>query len=160
MRLVALLVFWAISLAACERAAERAQPIQFSHKAHTEKGLPCTLCHETVEKATYASLPRIETCMMCHQGPITESPEEEKIRQYAENGTEIPWQQVNRLASHVYFSHRRHVILGNLDCAACHGNVKESSVPVTRPAVVFDMQACVDCHTKRQASLDCDDCHR
>ena len=91
---------------------------------------------------------------------ITESPEEEKIRQYAAKGMEIPWQRVYRVPSHVYFSHRRHVTLGGLDCAACHGDVKGSSVPVTRPAVVLDMKACMDCHQKRQASNDCDGCHR
>ena len=160
MRLAALLTLWVISLAACEQAVDKTQPIQFSHKLHTEKGLPCTMCHQSVETATFASLPRIDDCMTCHQGAITESPEEEKIRQYAAKGMEIPWQRVYQVPGHVYFSHRRHVTLGGLDCAACHGDVKGSSVPVTRPAVVLDMKACMDCHQKRQASNDCDDCHR
>ncbi len=160
MRLVCLVALGAILLAACDKAVEKKQPIQFNHKAHTEKGLPCALCHQSVEQATYASLPRTDDCMMCHRGTLTESPEEEKIRQYAEKGIEIPWQQVHRVASHVYFSHRRHVTLGGVDCAACHGDVKNSSVPVTRPAVALDMQTCLDCHAKRQVTVDCDACHR
>ena len=88
------------------------QPIQFSHKAHVEKGLPCDGCHQSVARAASAGIPTTETCMMCHQGAITDSPEEEKVRQYAEKGLQVPWQRVYEVPAHVYFSHRRHVSLG------------------------------------------------
>lgn len=161
MRLALLvLALGGILVAGCQRSAEVTQPIKFSHNAHTEKGIPCAACHQTVENGVFASLPRTDDCMMCHSGAITDNPEEEKVRQYAEKETEIPWKVVYRMPPHVYFSHRRHVTLGGVECASCHGDVQHSTLPVTKPAVSLKMQVCIDCHTVRNASTDCNACHR
>ena len=150
----------ALSLGACNRPAPVAQPIQFSHKAHVEKGLPCDGCHQFVEKASYAGMPTTETCMMCHQATITDNPEEEKVRQYAEKGLQIPWGRVYQVAGHVYFSHRRHVTLGHVECVQCHGNVGENAAPLTVAAVQISMDRCLNCHAQKDAAADCEACHR
>jgi hypothetical protein len=51
-RLLALLVA-ALLLHACNQAPAVVQPIQFSHKVHVDKGLPCDGCHQSVEKAAF-----------------------------------------------------------------------------------------------------------
>jgi hypothetical protein len=155
-----LLLAAGLLLAACARAQPVAQPIQFSHKAHVEKGLPCDGCHQSVEKAAFAGMPTTETCMMCHQGAITDSPEEEKVRQYAGKDVQIPWGRVYEVAGHVYFSHRRHVTLGRIECVQCHGNVGESATPLTVAAVPITMDRCVNCHLQNGAADDCNACHR
>jgi hypothetical protein len=147
-------------LCACDSAPSVTQPIQFSHKAHVEKGLPCDGCHQSVARAASAGIPTTETCMMCHQGTITDSPEEEKVRQYAAKGVQVPWQRVYRVPAHVYFSHRRHVSLGNIQCAQCHGDVADSVVPVTVVALPVQMDRCLDCHVQKGVTTDCDACHR
>ncbi|MFQ5815612.1 MAG: cytochrome c3 family protein, partial [Candidatus Hydrothermarchaeaceae archaeon] len=84
------------------------QPIAFPHLTHTEKiGLECKFCHRTVETETFATIPGVSTCIICHSTKITDNPEEEKIREYAKNGEEIPWVQLNKMPPYVYFSHRR-----------------------------------------------------
>jgi hypothetical protein len=147
-------------LAACEHAPPVVQPIQFSHKAHVEKGLPCDGCHQSVEKAAFAGMPSTETCMMCHQAAITDNPEEEKVRQYAAKGVPIPWGRVYEVPGHVYFSHRRHVTLGRVECDKCHGSVGDSAAPLTVAAIPIRMDRCVSCHAQDGASNDCNACHR
>lgn len=147
-------------LCACEKVAPIVQPIQFSHKAHTEKGMACDSCHQSVEKTALAGIPTTETCMICHQGAITDSPEEEKVRQYAEKGLQIPWRRLYEVPGYAYFSHRRHVVLGGIECVQCHGAIGESTAPLAKAAVPFRMDTCTDCHAQRQASNDCNACHR
>lgn len=157
---VLLLLFGGALVYGCERDRQITQPIQFSHRAHTEKGLSCDLCHESIEKAASAGLPAIETCMTCHQAAMSDSPEEAKVRQYGEQGQEIPWRRLFELPAHVYFSHRRHVAFGGVACAECHGNMGENDAPSVRPAVALSMGTCMGCHAQRNASGDCDACHR
>ena len=46
------------------------------------KGFPRSGARDAVR----ATLPGLDTCLMCHQEPVTESPEEEKIRAFAAAG--------------------------------------------------------------------------
>ena len=84
----------------------------------------------------------------------------EKVRAYAARTEEIPWRRVTRVPPHVYFSHRRHVALGGIACADCHGAVAEAAVALTTAAVSLDMASCMGCHAQRGASNDCNACHR
>lgn len=147
-------------LGACERASPVVQPIEFSHKAHAESGVPCDACHESVDKAALAGMPSAETCMTCHQSAITDSPEEEKVRQFAEKGERIPWQRVYEVAEHVYFSHRRHVTLAGIECVSCHGDAGASAAPLTVAAIPISMDRCMGCHAQDGAANDCNACHR
>ena len=156
---VALLLFSGVALVACESSAIR-QPLEFSHRAHAGNGLPCGLCHESFQTSAFAGMPTTDTCMTCHQSPMSDSAEEEKVREYANKGEEIPWQRVYRLPGDTYFSHRRHVTLARLDCPECHGDVADSAVPQPRAAVPLTMLRCTGCHAQQAVSNDCNACHR
>ena len=138
------------------------QPLLYNHNVHVEEeGLECIDCHESVEQAAYATIPRLNLCLDCHDTePMSESPEEAKLIAHIESEEEIAWNQVYRVPSHVYFSHRRHVTLGEVECSVCHGNVPEQMVPVQAPVIPLTMEWCMDCHTENKVSNDCLACHR
>ena len=136
------------------------QPIAYNHQKHLAVGLTCDNCHQYYERYAVAGLPKTELCMTCHAASLTDSPEEGKVRAYGDRGQEIPWIKVHNIPDHSYFSHQRHVTLGKLDCAVCHGDMTQRTTPVTRPAVSLTMGWCVSCHEQRQATTDCNACHR
>jgi hypothetical protein len=136
------------------------QPISFNHRIHIENDLECNTCHQLYEEHASAGRPELETCLTCHEELITENPEEKKILEYAEMEVEIPWRRIYRLPEHIYFSHRRHVMSGKVECNVCHGNMSERKSPPTRPLVNQSMEWCIDCHKKTDADEDCLACHR
>lgn len=157
--------FFAYSLRA---AREAAQPIFFSHKKHAgELGFSCTVCHQSVETQTFAGLPQPDTCMTCHAAVIIKSTrkhkplslEMAKLKGFADRG-EIPWRRIYREPAYVFFSHRRHVVVAKIECAACHGDLPSEEAPASRPFVNQTMQWCTDCHQQKHASLDCNSCHK
>ncbi len=136
------------------------QPIAFNHAKHVENGVACTDCHSGAQTQAHATLPTLATCLGCHETQLSQNPEEGKIRSIAAAGQELSWTQLTRVPSHVYFSHRRHVQIAQLDCAECHGPVAKSTSP---PVAVFrppTMNNCLGCHGKRGLKTDCNDCHR
>lgn len=135
------------------------QPIPFNHKKHLDQGLQCDTCHPYFKTQTFSGMPTIATCLECHKEPITNNPEEEKIRQFAQKGEEIPWERVYGEPDHVYFSHRAHVVLGKMECKTCHGNVSEAVRPPSRPWVNMTMRWCMNCHEKKKVTNDCLACH-
>lgn len=137
------------------------QPIAFNHKMHvSEVGLECTDCHQYVTENRKATLPNREVCADCHSEPQGESDEELKLVALLETEQELDWHQIYVLPKHVYFSHFRHVTLGQIGCITCHGDMKELTSPPTEPAVdVLDMDYCMDCHEEQQAANDCLACH-
>ena len=152
-------VLVAVVLVACDRGAPVIQPIAFNHKAHMDSGLDCTMCHESVESSAVAGVPTNDTCMACHEGALTESPEEEKLLEYAARGEPVPWRRVYDVPDHVYFSHRRHVAVAGIECAECHGEVPSLVAPASRPLVEQRMDWCIGCHEAQGASTDCIHCH-
>ncbi|KKL56227.1 hypothetical protein LCGC14_2247510, partial [marine sediment metagenome] len=77
------------------------QPIQYNHQAHVEKfNIACVQCHTGAESAARATIPNIESCgQVCHRTdmpPVTDSPEEKKLRDYLAEGKQIPWLKVYR----------------------------------------------------------------
>jgi len=145
--------------AAARRPAVR-QPIAFNHAKHIAAGADCTGCHGTVEEQAFAGLPDLDTCMQCHDEPMSKSPEEKKLRVFAARKQDPPWQRVYQEPPHVYFSHRRHVVVGKVPCATCHGDMTKATEPPTRPAVNQKMAWCLECHQQRHASTDCIACHK
>jgi len=137
------------------------QPIAFSHAVHHEQDIACLDCHAGAKSGEYATIPAIATCMLCHAEPQGDSPEEPRIREYADRGEPIPWVQVNRVVGHVYFSHAPHVTLAKIECTTCHGDMTQVDAPVTASQIAWlDMDACMDCHKERQVSNDCLLCHK
>ncbi len=143
------------------------QPIKFSHKIHAgDNEIACQYCHNTVEKSRHAGIPSVNVCMNCHkgiqEGPTTGKTEIAKI--YAAAGfnpttqkydaapsNPLSWLKVHNLPDHVYFNHSQHVVVGKIDCAKCHGDVKamttvEQKAPLT-------MRWCVDCHRTTEVAM-------
>ena len=143
--------------------ARTPQPLEYNHKVHIENlGLDCVDCHVGVQTSAHASLPPLEVCQNCHLGePLTESPAEAiLINEYVTPAVEIPWARVYTMPDHVYFSHRRHVTGGEIDCRECHGDVGQMVEPVGAPWVDHTMEFCMDCHSERKVMNDCLSCHR
>lgn len=137
------------------------QPIQFNHNLHTQElEMDCTECHRYVEEAEFAGRPKLEYCADCHEESLTENPEEGKLIEYVGTGREIPWQRLYHVPDHVYFSHRRHVTVTQIDCERCHGDIPLTSSPPEEPLVHLSMDFCMDCHEQEGVSLDCNTCHR
>lgn len=136
------------------------QPIAYNHKLHIEQGLGCLDCHIFAEDRASATLPSLDVCSECHSDePMTDSEEELVLIRYIENEEEIPWKKIYSVPQHVYFSHRRHVIIGEMDCETCHGNVVEKTSPITEPFLEMNMKKCMECHKENKVTNDCLSCH-
>lgn len=118
------------------------QPIAFPHARH--QAVACAVCHRGAATAVRAGIPDGAFCAKCH----TTQPRT------------IAWVQVTRIPSHVMFSHRRHVTLARLDCASCHGEMRERRPPMGAPPMRLTMTTCVSCHRREGAAEDCAACHR
>jgi predicted CXXCH cytochrome family protein len=138
------------------------QPIAFNHKAHVSKGFDCAVCHRYVREQAFASLPSLQSCLMCHASKISQNPEEEKVRGFAAKKEPLRWVRLYRLApdAAAYFSHRRHVTSGKIECAACHGPMAEQTAPPPKALVRFSMDFCVNCHEQKKVAAACVTCHR
>ena len=141
------------------------QPIQFPHNTHAGQWLiGCQYCHFSAERSVDAGIPPVATCIGCHQVGIVDgrtNPEEvNKIREYYDSGTPIPWRRIYKVSDHVNFPHFRHVAAG-VECQTCHGEVQEMGVleEVAPEAGDLKMGWCVSCHLERGASRDCTVCH-
>lgn len=169
------------------------QPIAYSHELHAGTlGIDCKYCHSSVTKSKHAGIPSVNVCMNCHkavsEGTNTGTTEIAKIYEAAGydvltktyTGVEKPikWVKVHNLPDHVYFNHSQHVVVGGLDCQACHGNmrketvarvmtsadlnavgtsdadkangIEENAVKFTRPTLT--MGWCIECH--RESGID------
>lgn len=140
---------------------EREQPVQFNHKLHiSDLEMDCTDCHRYVLQNRKATLPDKEVCKECHEEPLGESSEEQKLVALLKSDKELDWKRIYVLPKHVYFSHFRHVTLGQIACATCHGDMKTLTQPPEDPAVdIIDMDHCMDCHEQENVNNDCLACH-
>ena len=142
------------------------QPIAFNHQKHIQNNVKCITCHEYYNDYTTAGMPGVAVCTKCHEDVIYITLEKEKIQKYVKAGEEIPWKQVYSIPGYVYFSHKRHVAFGKIDCVDCHGNVAGWTTPPTEPEVNLDMNTCIQCHQtmKEQTQMadvyNCNRCHR
>jgi len=133
------------------------QPLPFSHKHHAGTlGLPCETCHVQSRSGETLSIPQAATCMKCHQSIATDKPAIQKLAETAKSNSTIRWTRIYELPSFVTFSHKTHLDHGNT-CQECHGAV------ATRDRLFketdLSMKWCVDCHTTKKASTDCNTCH-
>lgn len=144
---------------ASSQSLKSKQPIQFNHKIHKDAGIECNNCHIYFNDQKFSGMPTLSICLECHKDSITKNPEEEKLRKLLKEGKELTWEQIYKQPDHVYFSHRRHVAIGKIDCKNCHGPIGESEKPPKKPWVNMSMKWCMDCHTKSKANNDCLACH-
>ena len=139
------------------------QPIAFPHDRHAGTlQIPCMYCHYSADESWDAGIPPVQTCTGCH-APVgntllflQDSPELQKLVQYAQQGVPIPWVRIYDLPDYVRFPHMMHVNAG-LQCQQCHGPVETmSEIKLAQPLY---MGWCIDCHQERQARTDCFVCH-
>lgn len=145
------------------RAATAApdQPIDFSHEIHSEAGVECLFCHTSAMRSDIAGIPSVQRCAGCHRTIATDHDEIKVVMGFWEREEPIPWQQVNDLPDHVFFSHQPHV-LGGLTCEDCHGNVAQMTI--VAPVTEMDMGWCLNCHLEQPEEkvarlADCLACH-
>lgn len=120
------------------------QPVPFSHEHHVAGlGIDCRYCHTSVEKAAFAGIPPIATCMNCHKQIWTNAQLLEPIREAYRTGVPVQWQRVNDLPDFVYFNHSVHIAKG-IGCSTCHGPVDR--MPLMRQEATLRMQWCLQCH--------------
>jgi len=134
------------------------QPIAFTHKIHLKNSMQCTDCHKGIGKGPDVTIPNVTLCMTCHQVIATNKPEIKKVAAYQKKGEQIPWNRVNWFyqSAHVKFRHGPHIRAG-VDCATCHGDLKQETVAVRKAGL--DMKFCVGCHRMHKAPTDCTTCH-
>lgn len=144
------------------------QPIKFSHKLHAgDNEIACQYCHSSVEKSRHAGIPSVNICMNCHKG-IQKGPqygEKEIAKIYEAAGFDpkttlydeskqnpLKWIKVHNLPDHVYFNHSQHVVVGKIECATCHGDVKNMTVAEQKTPLT--MKWCIECHRKTEVAME------
>src|SRR5262245_55387209 len=101
------------------------QPVAYSHKVHAGTlKLKCNMCHPNRDPGETMGITAASVCMQCHSAVKTESPEVQKLTEFAKANREIKWARVYQIPSYVFFSHRAHLEAGNT-CAECHGSIAE-----------------------------------
>jgi len=151
---------YALGRAMFRPAGRVVQPILFNHEAHTVSAeIGCDTCHEYYSSSAHSGLPSLEVCLGCHEESMTESAEELKIGELAEEGIRDPFKKLFRLADHTYYSHRVHVQVAGIPCETCHGEIARTTSPPQTPLVRVSMDFCVDCHEKSGATTQCTHCH-
>ena len=148
-------------LVAVRRGPTVPQPVAFNHLKHTsDLELACDFCHKYVRSGAHAGLPDAGTCSMCHRAPQGDSDEAARVTELLEAGDPLRFNKLFRLPDHVFYTHRRHVGIAELECANCHGAIAETERPPERALVRVSMDSCMDCHRERGETLDCNACHR
>jgi quinoprotein glucose dehydrogenase len=133
-----------------------AQPVPFSHRAHSSAGLKCGSCHQLTADGKQMRVPNVAQCMACHQSIASERPAIRKLASLQKAGGSISWARVYQLPDYVFFSHERH-FAAQVDCAVCHGNVR--NLDTMRQVKDISMMSCVNCHRLRKATVSCGQCH-
>jgi hypothetical protein len=127
------------------------QPVPFSHRHHVgDDGIDCRYCHASVETASTAGIPPLETCMTCHSQLFTDAPVLAPLVTAYRGRVPLAWNRVHDLPDFVYFDHAIHVGKG-VGCTTCHGPVDR--MPLTWRAASLDMQWCLDCHRAPEEHL-------
>ena len=136
-------------------------PVPFSHYVHTSQHkIKCVNCHRGVESDARAGIPNIDYCSMCHSTLINPASKREKIiYNLVKENKPIVWKVHYTVPDYVYFSHRRHVKLGKLDCTACHGDMTKQDSPDLKNFSPIMMPFCFNCHEQKDITTDCGNCH-
>lgn len=180
--------------------SKQMQPVNFSHLIHLDPEVDdtikgdteqerCYYCHAFRDDGTFVGIPKLESCIECHddpENPLGETPGEEKfMREYVAKEKEIPWLVYSKQPDNVYFSHIAMVIMGEMACETCHGDhAKTDQLPVYRKNRLsgysiniwgknitgfkintwdrMKMDDCADCHTEKgyEENNACFVCHK
>ena len=133
-----------------------AQPIKFSHYVHAgQNKTDCNYCHYTAKISKTAGIPSGSICYNCHflvrNGTRSGATEIAKILAHLDEKKPVEWVRIYKLPDFVFFSHEQHVSVGQINCEACHGNVKEMNRLYQVPDL--SMGWCIDCHKTRKVNI-------
>ena len=125
------------------------QPVKFSHVVHvTDNRIECGYCHHTAEYSRSAGIPGSQVCWNCHsivrEGTHSGRHQINMVVESYEGGAPIEWIRIHNLQDHVFFHHAQHVQVAGIDCATCHGAIKE--MDRVRQVSDLSMGWCVNCH--------------
>ena len=132
------------------------QPLPFSHKQHVTLGLNCSDCHRSPDPGEKMTLPPTSKCMDCHATIAKDKLAIQKLAEFAKSREAVPWIQLYKVPDWVWFSHRTHLEAG-ARCDDCHGPVAQRDA--LWKEVNLNMDTCMNCHRKNNATLDCNACH-
>jgi menaquinone reductase, multiheme cytochrome c subunit len=109
--------------------SQKSQPFSFDHKLHVEQVEEgCDSCHYFRDDGSFSGIPKLESCVECHEEVMGETEDEEIfVTQYVQTGIEVPWLVYSKQPDCVFFSHVAHVKKGKMDCVSCHGHIGEST---------------------------------
>jgi hypothetical protein len=169
---------------------ETIQPIPFNHEVHASFAIECGDCHFRCEKNrdaggdiecdaclestsifceahlacpdhNSAGVPELAVCVECHEDDDPDTPQKAALLSYVESGNPIPWKRISTLpGSNALFSHRRHALIGEIQCQECHGPMESMTEPPQQPPEEFGMDWCVECHQTKSVNEGCVACHR
>ena len=146
--------------------SQKTQPINFSHVAHQDTG--CEDCHAFRPDGTYAGIPKVEKCKECHENVMGQSESERVlVEEYIQKDREVPWLIYAWQPDNVFFSHAPHQAK-KVECTECHRDMsKEEKLPVYNQAWItgysrttMKMIECEKCHAEKDASNNCEICHK
>jgi hypothetical protein len=180
--------------------SEDEQPLNFSHAIHTDPDIvdvpegdtedeKCSFCHGFRDDGSFTGIPRLATCMQCHEDPESpwgENTEEMKfLEEYVASEKEVPWHRYYEQPDCVYFSHTPHVKNAGIECKTCHGDHGATdSLPLYKRNRItgysikiwgenisgyksnswdrMKMDDCTECHVKNghEENNDCFVCHK
>lgn len=132
------------------------QPIPFSHRKHSQKGITCLDCHRAAKTSERAGIPQPQQCMLCHVTVAAESPLIRRLASLRGKQEKLDWIRVYRLPDFIFFSHASHLRAGE-QCARCHGPVEKREVLAKE--ISTSMTTCMNCHATREVSTECFLCH-
>lgn len=72
------------------------------------------------------------------------NPQKEKVQ------GPIEWTRIHNIPDHVFFSHEQHVVVGEVTCEHCHGEVKK--MEVLYQAKPLSMGWCINCHRRSEVA--------
>jgi hypothetical protein len=176
------------------------QPVNFSHAIHTDPDIVdviegdteaerCSFCHSFKDDGSFTGIPKLVTCIECHddpESPLGETLEEKKfLEEYLASQKEVHWYKYYEQPDCVYFPHIPHVKNGQIDCKICHGDHSNTdNLPAYRKNRIsgysiniwgenisgnkintwdrMKMDDCAECHIKngREENNDCFLCHK
>ena len=95
--------------------------------------------------------------MSCHQTIATDRPEIKKIAAYKARGEESPGCACTTTAVGARAIQPCADIRAGVDCAMCHSDMTKQTTAERK--VDLNMGFCINCHTQKKVSIDCETCH-
>ncbi len=153
------------------------QPIHFSHRIHAgDNKIECKYCHHTARVSRVSGVPSLNVCMNCHMAISEVAPEtateeyskeyydkqiaklydavgwDPEMHQYTGETHPVKWVQIHNLPDFAYFNHSQHVVVGQIKCQKCHGEVQK--MEVVKQHAKLTMGWCINCHRTTNVKME------